>query len=890
MPLPYPRAVAFVPALRRFGLCLLGVALMLSVTATGAQPLALTAEERVWLEAHPTVRLGVDPDWLPFEAVDPVQGHIGMTAEVMRLFESRLGIRFEIAPDLTWPQVLEAARGKRVDVIAALVRTHQREAYLRFTRPYLNFPLVIFTRADAGRVTGLADLRRLRVGVVRDYMAHEVLARDHPNLTLVPADSVAEALQALALGQTDAYVGELASASYALRRLGLTNLRIAAHTPYAYSLAVGVRDDWPVLAGILDKAIADLGEAELEAIQRRWVPVVVERLPRQALLLGMLALAATTLLLAASIWVNRRLRREVAQRQRAEALARDGERRLLRVEEIAHVGGWEWRIGEDDMVWTDETYRILGWAPRSIRPAFARYLERVHPEDRDAVERAVHTALRDGTAYRARHRIVRPNGETRVVEDTGSVELAADGRPERLLGVLHDVTDRWQAEQRIHHLAHHDSLTGLANRLLLHDRLAHALETAARRRWKLALMFIDLDRFKSINDTLGHAAGDQLLCEAADRLRQCARASDTIARLGGDEFVVLLEGLDQSADVTPVASHILRAFAAPLELAGRRLDISASIGVVVYPDDGTDVDTLMRNADTAMYQAKAQGRNNFQFFAPYMNEQAHARFEVETALRRALERDEFELHYQPLMAIDGTTLWGMEALIRWRHPQRGLVAPDEFIPVAEDTGDIVAIGVWVLGMVCAQLAAWRADGLTGFRVSVNLSPRQFKQPDLTRVIAATLAQYGIEPARVELEVTETTLAANPEAAARVLGELKALGCGLAVDDFGTGYSSLAYLKRFPIDGLKIDRSFVRDIEHDASDREITAAVIALSHNLGLRVVAEGVETAAQLDFLRARGCDFVQGWLFARAMPAAEAGAYLARALNVRGADGPHSG
>jgi diguanylate cyclase (GGDEF)-like protein len=890
MSLPYLRAAVVARALRDLAPLLLGFVLMLLTSAAGARPLALTVEERAWLDAHPTVRLGVDPDWLPFEAIDPDKGHVGMTAEVMRLFEARLGIRFEIAADLTWPQVLEAARAKHIDVVAALVRTHQREAYLRFTRPYLNFPLVIFTRAEAERVAGLADLRRLRVGVVRDYMAHEVLARDHPNLTLVPADSVAEALQALALGQTDAYVGELASASYGLRRLGLTNLRIAAHTPYAYSLAVGVRDDWPVLAGILDKTIAGLGEAELEAIQRRWVPVAVEPLPSQALLAGMLALAATTLLLAASVWVNRRLRREVAQRQHAEALAREGERRLLRVEEIAHVGGWEWRIGEDEMVWTDETYRILGLAPGAAGPSFARYLERVHPEDRDAVEHAVHTALRDGTAYRARHRIVRPNGEIRVVEDTGSVEFAADGRPERLLGVLHDVTERWQAEQRIHHLAHHDSLTGLANRLLLHDRLAHALETAARRRWKLALMFIDLDRFKSINDTLGHAAGDQLLCEAADRLRRCARASDTIARLGGDEFVVLLEGLDQSADATPVASHILRAFAAPLDLAGRRLDISASIGVVVYPDDGADVDTLMRNADTAMYQAKAQGRNNFQFFAPYMNEQAHARFEVETALRRALERDEFELYYQPLMAIDGATPWGVEALIRWRHPQRGLVAPDEFIPVAEDTGDIVAIGVWVLGMVCAQLAAWRAEGLTGFCVSVNLSPRQFKQPDLVRVIAATLAQYGIEPARVELEVTETSLAADAEAAARVLGELKALGCGLAVDDFGTGYSSLAYLKRFPIDRLKIDRSFVRDIEHDASDREITAAVIALSHNLGLRVVAEGVETAAQLDFLRARGCDFAQGWLFAPAMPAAEAGAYLTRALDGRGPVGPMAG
>ena len=837
----------------------------------------LSAEERAWLDANPVLRLGVDPDWLPFEAVDPVKGHVGMVAEVLRLFEAKLGVRFEISRGLSWSQVLEEARGKRIDVVAALVRTGQREEYLRFTRPYLTFPLVILTRADDARVSSLEGLGGRKVGVVRDYLAHELLARNHAHLRLAPADSVAEALQALALGQTDAYVGELASASYNLRQLGLTNLRVAATTPYAYSLAVGVRDDWPILAGILDKTIASLDADQVEAIQRRWVHAELDSFPREALTIGGMVLAATLLLLIVSVAVNRRLRREVAQRERAESMARDSEKRMLRVEAIAHVGGWEWHLDSGEIVWTDEVYRIFGLAPGSIQPSYAGFLERVHAEDREIVESAVRAALEEDAPYRARHRVVRPDGEIRVVEDTGATRRNAAGKPTGMLGVIHDITEQWQAEQRIHHLAHHDSLTGLANRLLLQDRLAHALETAARRRWKVAVLFIDLDRFKSINDTLGHAAGDRLLCEVASRLRDCARASDTIARLGGDEFVLVLEGVEHSADATPAATHILRAFAAPLDLEGRRLDISASIGVVLYPDDGGDVDTLMRNADTAMYQAKALGRNNFQFYAPFMNEQAHARFEVETALRQALEKGEFELHYQPLMDIDGVSLRGAEALIRWYHPLKGLIPPDSFIPVAEDTGDVVAIGAWVLREVCRQLAAWREQGLDDFTVSVNLSPRQFNHPELVNDIRAIFSAGGIDPTRVELEVTETALAADPLAAARVLRELKNLGFSLAVDDFGTGYSSLAYLKSFPIDRLKIDRSFVHDISHDANDREITAAVIALSHTLGLRVVAEGVETAEQLEFLRARGCDYAQGWLFARALPAAEMTAFVER-------------
>ncbi|MEW5770566.1 MAG: EAL domain-containing protein [Pseudomonadota bacterium] len=441
-----------------------------------------------------------------------------------------------------------------------------------------------------------------------------------------------------------------------------------------------------------------------------------------------------------------------------------------------------------------------------------------------------------------------------------------DAGPAFYVASFTDESERKAAEEQIRKLAYHDVLTGLPNRLLLQDRLQHALASAQRGRHHLAVLFIDLDRFKNVNDSLGHAIGDELLKEVASRLRCCIRDVDTVARLGGDEFVVVLENLDEVGDVVGIANKIRTVFGLPITLESQTLHVSTSIGIALYPEDGADAETLMRNADTAMYQAKSAGRNNYQFFAPYMNEQAREKLALENTLQEALAHDEFELHYQPIIDLGTGAMVGAEALIRWQSPQRGTVPPDKFIPIAEETGCIVPIGDWVVRQVCRDLAAWCDDGLTPPRVSINLSPRQFRQPGLATRIRATLEATGVAAEQIEVEVTESALIERPELAAQWLQELKQLGIGIVVDDFGTGYSSLAYLKRFPIDKLKIDRSFVRDLLHDKSDREITLAVIALSHNLGLRVVAEGVEEQAQLDFLRAHGCDFAQGYLYGRPM------------------------
>ncbi len=439
----------------------------------------------------------------------------------------------------------------------------------------------------------------------------------------------------------------------------------------------------------------------------------------------------------------------------------------------------------------------------------------------------------------------------------------------RMVGfaIARDITEQRQAQERLTYLAHYDELTGLPNRVLFGENLSQILQEAARRRRLAAVMFMDLDRFKTINDTLGHEAGDELLKGVADRLRNCTRRGDAIARLGGDEFTLALADVAQPDDVALAAQKILDSFAHPFHIGGRDLFVTPSIGIALYPQDHRDVEGLLKNADVAMYRAKEQGRHNYQFYTQEMNAKAFERLTLEIHLRRALERQEFLLHYQPQVDLTKGTMVGVEALIRWQSPELGLVSPATFVPLAEETGLIVPIGEWVLRSACTQNKAWQEAGLPTLRISVNLSGRQFRDKNLVETVRQTLARTGLEPKYLELELTEGMLQ-NMDAAEAVLRELHALVVYLSVDDFGTGYSSLNYLKRFPIDNLKIDRSFVRDVTTDPDDAAITDAIISMAHTLGIRVVAEGVETREQLVFLHQHKCDLIQGYYFSKPLPA----------------------
>ena len=429
--------------------------------------------------------------------------------------------------------------------------------------------------------------------------------------------------------------------------------------------------------------------------------------------------------------------------------------------------------------------------------------------------------------------------------------------------------DRKNAEEKLARMAQYDALTGLPNRTLFLERLWQAISYAERERNPVGVLFVDVDRFKVVNDTLGHDAGDKLLIEVSRRLQSAVRHSDTVGRLGGDEFALVLPHVARFENTATVAAKIVAMMSQPFQIAGEAVFVSASVGISAFPRDGSDPAALLKKADSAMYRAKEMGRNNYQAYLAE-SEESSDRLRTEALLRGALERNEFVLHYQPKILLETGAISGFEALLRWRHPERGLVRPNEFMAILEDTGLIIPVGAWVIGEVCAQIAAWQSQGVVVRPIAVNLSARQFRQKDLDGMLERTLKAHGVTPALLEVELTESTLIQDLAAAALSLENMKAIGVRIAVDDFGTGYSSLAYLRRLPIDVLKIDRAFVCGIDTDADDATIATAIIGLAQSLKLRVIAEGVETATQLEFLRAHGCNEVQGYYFSHALPADE--------------------
>jgi diguanylate cyclase (GGDEF)-like protein/PAS domain S-box-containing protein len=435
---------------------------------------------------------------------------------------------------------------------------------------------------------------------------------------------------------------------------------------------------------------------------------------------------------------------------------------------------------------------------------------------------------------------------------------------------IRDVTLRRQAEDQIQYQAFHDLLTGLGNRSLFQDHLTLAVAIAQRRKRVVAVLFLDLDHFKLVNDTFGHTFGDELLKAVAERLKNCVRRVDTVARIGGDEFAIVLQDMERQEDAADLARKVVEIVAQPLEINGQRLYVTASIGVSIFPHDGEDAETLLKNADNAMYRAKSEGRNNYQLCTPELRKWVQERLTLESGLHRALERGEFVLHYQPEVDLATYEITGMEALLRWDDPERGLLPPGSFISLAEERGLIVPIGVWVLREACRQAREFQGFGFPNFRVAVNLSARQFRDPNLMNHIDRALAESGLDPQCLELEITESIAMLDVDHSLRVLNAMRMRGITIAIDDFGTGHSSLSYLKRFTIDALKIDRVFISDITTGDSDQAIVSAIIALAHGLKLRVIAEGVEKEEQLEFLKKSGCEEVQGFLFSYPLPAAD--------------------
>ncbi len=558
---------------------------------------------------------------------------------------------------------------------------------------------------------------------------------------------------------------------------------------------------------------------------------------------------------------------DVTRRKLSEDQAQVAEKRYQLIFENAIEGIYQSSPTGQYLEFNPALIRIYGYDSASDLQQNIRNIETqlyVDPKKRAEFVSLMHT---QGYVNNFEAQVYRKHGDIIWITENAHEVRDADGYLKFYEGTVEDISERKNHEQQIHYQATHDPLTGLPNRTLLLDRLQQSMSFADRNRSKLAVAFVDLDHFKLINDSKGHHVGDEMLVIMAERLAECVRDSDTVARLGGDEFILLITNLQKAEDIAETMQRMLAVIAEPCAIAGRDFVVSCSIGIGIYPDDGADPNTLLRNADSAMYKAKQNGRNNFQFFTRELNDLLMARIDIEYRLRRAIENKEFLLNYQPKVDFATNKICGIEALIRWTPPEGGMIPPMNFIPVAEETGQIEEIGRWVLENACLKASELQSLFNRNIPVAVNVSPRQFRQLNLVETVAAVLAKTGLDPQCLELEITESSLVHDTHNFIKTLHDLKALGVKLAIDDFGTGYSSMAYLKDFPVDRLKIDKAFVANLETEAASVAILKAIVALGHSLDLKVVAEGVETDYQRAFLHRIGCDELQGYLFSRPLP-----------------------
>lgn len=594
-------------------------------------------------------------------------------------------------------------------------------------------------------------------------------------------------------------------------------------------------------------------------------PVWTAWLDRVDVSIAMFLASGVTMLMVA-FWAIRQQRQRESERAAAEAELIRSQRSLERqtqllqqAQQAARIGGWEFDAGTRQFFWTEQTFRIHDLDPAHFSPTFDNVLGLYTPSGGTILAGAIDQALVTGESWNVEIDRVSAEGVRSWIRCTGQGAFE-NGVVSKLWGAFQDVTERRDSEERIRHLAHYDALTGLANRNLFIAHLRLAIERAARESRRLAVVFIDLDRFKIINDAMGHHVGDKVLKLMADRLASVVRAADLLARWGGDEFILASEDLTHAGEATALARRLLSVTERPILIEEGEYALSASIGIATFPNDGSDGATLIKHADIAMYRAKDQGKNRYEYFSEKLSEGNFRRLALDTALKRAAaDGHQFTLGYQPKVSLADQQLRGFEALLRWRHPEHGIVLPGEFIPLAEESGIVERIGHWVLREACEQAARWLHAGLGRHVVAINCSGREFYGPRFVDNIRMALRESGLQPEQLEVEVTETVMMRNVDQVAEVFRVLKNLGVLLTLDDFGTGYSSLTYMKRFPLDAVKIDRSFVRDLPEDADDLAIARAVIAMAHSLRLKVVAEGVETADQMEHLSRLGCDEVQG-------------------------------
>jgi len=850
----------------------------------GLSSFAVSAQDPVLPVPPKSITVTLDDNYPPYIFRDSSGRLQGILNDLWDLWSRKTGIAVRLdAKD--WGQALAQMGAGQADVIDTIFFTDARSKIYDFSKAYASIEVPVYFDKS---ISGLSDAKSLRgftIGVKDGDACIEWLTQRgvgsfkkfHSYETLVNAAAIKE-VRVLCI--------DAPPANYYLYKMGMeSEFRFTAPL-YTGEFHWAVRKGNSALMRTVADGFARISEDERKAIDDRWMGRSLDG-GRFAKYTGYVLLLGFGATFALAFW-NRSLRRRVAVR--TAELTRtlnelDASKKHFEVlVSTSPVGVFETDAAGICVYINDQWLEISG---NSRQEALGKgWLNALHADFRERAYAEWDAAIRNGWPFSMELRLRPRSGRDVWVLAQASPLKNERGEATGYIGSMTDISERKIAESRISYLAHHDALTELPNRVLLRDRVAVAMAFAERSRQKLALMFLDLDYFKTINDSLGHPIGDALLKAVAARLRGCIRDTDTISRQGGDEFVIALSEISDADAIAAAASKVLGCMSGPFAVEGRELGVSVSAGIAVYPDDGTDFDTLLKKADTAMYHAKEAGRNTYRFFTEQMNVDAVEHLQIQAGLRRALENGELLLHFQPQIELATNRLVGAEALIRWNHPEMGMIAPARFIPIAETSGMIVAIGDWVLREACRQAASWRSAGFHGVVVAVNLSAMQFKRSDLQHTVIDVLKDSGLEPSLLELELTESIMLGDTQIVLDTVRRLKALGVKLSIDDFGTGYSSLSYLKRFPLDKLKIDRSFVQDMMKDADNAAIVRAIIQLARSLNLRTIAEGVEVAEVVDHLRLLQCDEGQGFHFARPMPGNEFLAYLAARQADKARDG----
>ena len=860
---------------------LLSTALLAASPAAGSDShLNLTETEQQWLENNPSVTFTGDPNWLPYEAFDDNRQYIGIVAEHLALISAMSGIEFKMSWSRTWTESTEKAKSGAVDILSE-TDDSDLSSHLTFTDNYLSNPIVIAMKNSENYVDGIQAIAKQRIALIRDYGYASKIRRKYADIEFVTVDDIQDGLVGVSTGKVDALLCTLALCSYTIADLGLNNVRIAGKTEFDTKLAFGVRKGLPELVSILNKAIGTITPGQQQEILDAWIKQKFAAETDYTLVYQVVGVAFVLLSIAV-LW-NRRLSHEISLRvatekelKSAQDVLRLSHQRQLLYREHSPLGVIEWNKNFDAVYWNKAAERIFGYTKEEAIGKSADDLI-VPDTNRDQVAELWRQLIRKSGGERSSNQNVTKDHRTIFCEWYNTPLVDHDGRVIGVTSLVDDVTEKKQSEEMIWKQANFDTLTGLPNRNMFHDRLQQELMKSDRADLPLALLLVDLDEFKEINDTLGHDMGDLLLQEAGRRIKACVRHSDTVARLGGDEFTIILSELHKADQVDTVAQKIIDSLKNEFHLENEIVHLSGSIGITLYPSDAADIDTLLKLADQAMYEAKDKGKNRYSYFTQSLQDAAQSRLRVTKDLREALSAKQFEVHFQPIMDPETELICKAEALVRWRHPHGGMIGPDTFIPIAESTGLIHGIGDWVFSEAAHWAERWSGKLGTDFQVSVNMSPVQFRVENdvFTAEWLRCLREHDLCGDNMVVEITEGLLLdADPDVVNKLLW-LRDAGIQVAIDDFGTGYSSLSYLQKFDIDYLKIDKTFIHNLGADTNGIALSEAIIVMAHKLGLKVIAEGVETKSQTALLRRAGCDYLQGYLYSRPVPPEEFEAML---------------